>query len=218
MLGPFKRFYRLLRGREPLLHPELYEIGDRLSMGRHSYGKPLVRRYRGDSESTRVRIGSFVSIADDVLLMIGGEHPTDRVSTFPFRVTFGLPGMYEDDYPRSRGDIVIGNDVWIGRGSRILSGVNVGDGAVIGANSILVDDVRPYAIVAGNPAREVRRRFTDEQVEALLRIRWWDWSDEEIVDAVPLLASGSIAEFLQRHDPDQRRAADPASPQSAMRR
>jgi acetyltransferase-like isoleucine patch superfamily enzyme len=183
---------------------DYFDIGDRLSMGPHSYGRPLVRWYPGDSESLRVRIGSFVAIADDVVMMIGGEHRVDWISTYPFRVMFDLPGKYEDGHPRSKGDIVIGNDVWIGRGARILSGVTVGDGAVIGAYSVVTKDVRPYAIVAGNPAGEVRRRFSDEQIEALLRIRWWEWGDAELHAAVSELNSDQIDEFIRRHDPARR--------------
>jgi acetyltransferase-like isoleucine patch superfamily enzyme len=170
-------------------------------MGRHSYGEPLVRWYQGDDESLRVRIGSFVAIADDVVMMIGGEHRIDWVSSYPFRVMFDRPDKFTDGHPASKGDIVIGNDVWIGRGARILSGVTVGDGAAIGAYSVVSKDVRPYAIVAGNPAREVRRRFNDEQVEALLRIRWWDWDDAAVHAAVDELNSERIDAFIAKHDP-----------------
>jgi acetyltransferase-like isoleucine patch superfamily enzyme len=167
-------------------------------MGRHSYGRPRVRWYYGDNAS--VRIGHFVAIADDVVMTIGGGHPVGWVSTFPFRTRFRQPGAYRDGLPEPERDIVIGSDVWIGRGARILAGVRIGDGAVIGAYSVVGRDVRPYAIAAGNPAREVRRRFTDEQVERLLRVRWWDWPDEDIRRAVPLLSSGAIDEFLDRYD------------------
>ncbi len=199
ILAPFQRLFRLLRGREPVLNPELYDIGERLTMGRHSYGSPLIRRYRGDPEDSKVTIGNFVSIADDVLMLVGGEHPVDRASTFPFRAVLGMPGALEDGYPYSRGDIVIGNDVWIGRGARIRSGVTIGDGAVVASESVVVSDVRPYAVVGGNPATELRRRFSDEQVDALLRIRWWEWSDEKISEAVPLLNDEPVERFLERY-------------------
>ena len=202
--GGLRRMLGGSGGAEPQADPgavDYFDIGDRLEIGRHTYGKPLVRWYPGDDESLRVRIGSFVAIADDVVMMIGGEHRPDWVSTYPFRIRFEMPGGYEDGHPASKGDIVVGNDVWIGRGARFLSGVKVGDGAVIGAYSVVGGDVRPYAIVAGNPAREVRRRFSDEQVEALLRIRWWDWDDEKIKEAVPQLCSDSIDEFVSSHDP-----------------
>ena len=90
-------------------------------MGRHSYGRPQVRWYYGDD--ARVRIGHFTAIADDVVLSIGGSHPTGWVSTFPFRSRFRQPGAYRDGLPEAERDIVIGNDVWIGRGARILAGV-----------------------------------------------------------------------------------------------
>jgi acetyltransferase-like isoleucine patch superfamily enzyme len=188
---------------------DYFDIGDRLTIGRHSYGKPLVRWYPGDDESLRVRIGSFVAIADDVVIMIGGEHRTDWVSTYPFRIRFEMEGRYEDGHPSSKGDVVIGNDVWIGRGARILSGVTIGDGASIGAYSVVSKNVRAYAIVAGNPAQEVRRRFPDDHVEALLRTRWWDWSDDAVREAVPLLCSGSIDAFLERYDPKRQAPQGP---------
>jgi acetyltransferase-like isoleucine patch superfamily enzyme len=208
--GPLKRLYRVLAGVESISHPELWEIGDRLTIGRHTYGRPLVRWYRKEGDTARVIIGQFVSIADDVICMVGGDRPLDRVSTFPFRIIFGLPGQHEDGYGASKGDIVIGNDVFIGRGVRIMAGVTVGDGAVLGAYSVVSKDVRPYAIVAGNPAREIRRRFTDEQVDALLRIRWWDWSDERILGSVPLLNDRPVEEFIELHDPESRPAGDRA--------
>lgn len=171
----------------------------RLSMGRASYGQPLVATFPGDTAS--VRVGAFCSIGPDVILMDGGDHRVDWVSTFPFRAALDLPGAYEDGHPRSRGDIEIGNDVWVGRGAKIRSGVKVGDGAVIGAYSIVTRDVRPYAIVVGAPAREVRRRFTDEQVEALLAIAWWDWPMDRIVGSVAQLCDEDIDGFIRDHGP-----------------
>jgi hypothetical protein len=107
-----------------------------------------------------------------------------------------LPGAFEDGMPASRGPIIIGNDVWIGRNAMILSGVTVGNGAVVGAEAVVTRDVRPYAVVAGNPAREVRRRFTDEQVDALQELRWWDWPDSGIRDVVHLLNGAPVDELI----------------------
>jgi len=170
---------------------------DRLVMGPHSYGEPLIPTYPGDD--SWVRIGAFVSIALDVVLLDGGNHRTDWVSTYPFRARFGLPGAYADGHPRSKGDVLIGNDVWIGRGARVQSGVTIGDGAVVGGYSVVTKDVRPYAIVAGNPAREIRRRFSDEQIDALLRIAWWNWPLERVLEAVPELCSENVDEFIRAH-------------------
>ena len=176
---------------------------ERLIMGRHSHGEPLIPTYPGDT--AWVRVGAFVSIALDVVLLDGGNHRTDWVSTFPFRARFNLPGAYSDGHPWTKGDVVIGNDVWIGRGVRVLSGVTVGDGATIGGYSVVTKDVRPYAIVAGNPARELRRRFSDGQIEALLTIAWWDWPLEKILDAVPELCSANIDAFIRVHLPESDR-------------
>jgi acetyltransferase-like isoleucine patch superfamily enzyme len=172
---------------------------ERLTIGRYSYGEPKVATFPGDE--AHVRIGAFCSIGPDVILMDGGDHRVDWISTFPFRAAFDLPGAYADGHPRSRGDLEIGNDVWIGRGARIRSGVHVGDGAVVAAYAVVTHDVRPYAIVAGVPAREVRRRFSDQQVQALEQIAWWDWPMDQVLRCVPALCSGAIEEFIEQHLP-----------------
>jgi acetyltransferase-like isoleucine patch superfamily enzyme len=169
---------------------------ERLEIGRGTYGKPRVASFPGDT--ARVTIGSYCSIALDVVMMDGGNHRMDWVSTYPFRAQLGMPGAYTDGHPASRGDIVIGSDVWIGRGARIMSGVTIGSGAVIGAYSVVTRDVRPFAIVVGQPARELRRRFADAEVEALLEIAWWDWPAERVEQAVAELNSSDIAGFIAR--------------------
>ena len=103
-----------------------------------------------------------------------------------------MEGAYEDGQPTTRGDIKLGNDVWVGQGVTILSGVTVGHGAVIGAKAVVARDVRPYVVVVGNPAQEVRRRFPDDQVEAMLELAWWDWPLEKILEHVPELNSPGI--------------------------
>ncbi len=175
-----------------------------LSLGRASYGRPRVVT---DPNHTRVRVGAFVSIGVDVVLLDGGHHRTDWVTTFPLRAALELPGKYEDGHPTSGGDIAIGNDVWIGRGARVLSGVTIGDGAVIGGYSVVAKDVRSYAIVVGNPAREVRRRFSDKQIEALQAIAWWEWPMAKILECVPELSNPDIDRFIARHLPQDTPAA-----------
>ncbi len=128
--------------------------------------------------------------------MDGGNHRIDWVTTFPFRAVYGLEGAYADGHPETKGDIEIGSDVWIGRGARVMSGVTIGHGAVVAAYSVVTKDVRPYAIVAGVPASERRRRFTDEQITALLQIAWWDWPMGRILASVPILCAGRIEEFV----------------------
>lgn len=176
---------------------EVLYSNERLTMGAHSYGDPLIATFPGDT--AHVRIGAFTSIGPDVVLMDGGDHRIDWVSTFPFRAALGLPGAYQDGHPSTRGDIEIGNDVWIGRGARVRSGVRIGNGAVVAGYAVVTRDVRPYAIVAGVPAREVRRRFTDEQIDALERIAWWNWPMETVLSQVPKLCNDDIDAFIREH-------------------
>jgi chloramphenicol O-acetyltransferase type B len=168
-----------------------------LTRGRCSYGTPLITRDPFDEE--HVHIGSFVSIGPDVVLQDGGSHHTDWVTTFPLRVCLDLPGAYKDGQPRIKGNTLIGNDVWIGRGVRILSGITIGDGAAVGAYSVVTKDVPPYAIVGGNPARLIRKRFSDDQVVDLLSIAWWDWPMEKIIECVDELSGPDIDGFIAHH-------------------
>lgn len=162
-----------------------------LSVGRHTYGQVNVVHFAGDPP-VQLQIGDYCSIADGVEFIVGGQHRLDWVSTYPFRVINDLDGAFEDGHPCSRGPIIIGNDVWIGRKATILSGVTVGDGACIAANAVVASDVRSYAVVAGLPAREVRRRFTDTQCDALVRAKWWDWPHDEVLRTVELLNGVSV--------------------------
>lgn len=174
----------------------VFEIGDRLTMGRYSYDKPRVRWYEGDTGG--VSIGAFCSLADDIVMTVGGNHPTEWPSMYPFRIKLGLHGAYTDGHPIGSADIEIGSDVWIGREARILAGVNIGHGAVVGAYAVVSKDVRPYAIVVGNPAREVRRRFTDRQVDDMLVIAWWDWPEAKILENIQYLNQPDIDGFIKR--------------------
>ncbi len=139
-------------------------------------------------------IGRFCQIGHGVeFVMNGANHQMNAVSTFPF---YTLPGWdmappAMDDLPL-KGDTVIGNDVWIGQNAVILPGVRIGDGAIIGASSVVGSDVPPYTIVAGNPARTLRERFDEELTALLLELRWWDKSVEEINALIPLLTCGDL--------------------------
>lgn len=168
-----------------------------VTIGRGTYGIPKVVAYNYDS--AHVRIGAYCSIAEDVEIFLGGNHRFDWVSTYPFRIKLGI-GDPEDGMVWSKGDVVIGNDVWIGRGVKIMSGVTVGDGAVLGAHSLVSSDVGPYEVWAGNPARLRRKRFTQEQTAALLRIAWWRWPEEKIAAAVDRLNGGSVDGFISTYD------------------
>jgi len=135
-----------------------------------------------------------------VLFVLDADHRTDWITTYPIRIKMDLPGAGEDGHPRSRGHITVGNDVWISAGATILSGVTIGDGAVIGARAVVSRDVAPYAIAVGNPAAVARKRFTEEQISALLRIKWWEWPDDLVAERVTMLCSPDIQAFIDRFD------------------
>jgi len=149
-------------------------------------------------EKAILRIGRYTSIAPSVTVFIGGNHRTDWVTTYPIQL---LAEFWPDiavptDSSTGKGDVDIGHDVWIGDNATIMSGISIGHGAVVGAGAIVAKDVAPYAIVAGNPAREIRRRFADGDIAQLLEIGWWDWPDARVRNSLPLLASGDLAGFF----------------------
>jgi acetyltransferase-like isoleucine patch superfamily enzyme len=165
-----------------------YQIGD------WTYGKPSVLH----GQDSTLQIGRFCSIADDVTIVLGGEHHTNWVTTYPFYLLFER-ARHHRGTPMTKGDVVIGNDVWIGHGALILSGVMIGDGAVVAAGSVVTRDIGAYSIVAGVPARQIRRRFPDDTIAALLRIAWWDWPLPDIEAAWPLLMSEDIEPFIAKY-------------------
>ncbi|AZO23853.1 CatB-related O-acetyltransferase [Mesorhizobium sp. M1E.F.Ca.ET.045.02.1.1] len=149
-----------------------------VTVGRDCHGISEQNFYNVTAGSPVV-IGSFCSIAPGVLFLCQGDHRTDTVSTFPFQSrTFKTKTNLE--YLTSKGPIVLGNDVWVGSRAIILSGVKIGHGAVIAAGSVVTKDVGPYTLVGGNPAKPIKRRFSDETVAALLEIQWWNWPIERI--------------------------------------
>jgi acetyltransferase-like isoleucine patch superfamily enzyme len=163
---------------------------------RHTYGLQHLQ-VKDWGEGTKLTVGSFTSIADRVIVFLGGNHRTDWVTTFPF----GTVATDVFPHPKcatnvSKGDVVIGNDVWIGSNVTIMSGVTVGDGSVIAANSTVTKNVDPYTIVGGNPGRFIKKRFTDLQIERLLKISWWNLPDEKIRILVPYMLSPDIETFL----------------------
>lgn len=112
-----------------------------------------------------------------------------------------MAGALADGMPTSKGDVVIGSDVWIGTDVMILSGVNIGHGAIIAARSVVTHDVPPYTIAAGVPAKVIRRRFSNEIIEKMLTIKWWEWDEARIREAIPWLSSDRIDEFTAKYNP-----------------
>jgi chloramphenicol O-acetyltransferase type B len=144
-----------------------------------------------------LRMGAYCSVARGAQVFLGGEHRPDWVTTYPFTaISKEYPKW--PGYPHTKGDVTIGNDVWICHEAVILSGVTVGDGAVIGARALVAKDVPPYAVVSGNPARIVRMRFSDDVIARLLTIRWWDWPQDRIIRALPMLLSADMGMFLDK--------------------
>jgi acetyltransferase-like isoleucine patch superfamily enzyme len=166
------------------------------AVGSFTYGQQNIKVLSW-GEGSALTIGRFCSIAGDVTVMLGGNHHTDWITTYPFgHINQGLFPSSGAGHPATNGDVVIGNDVWIGMGAMIMSGVTVGDGAVIAANSHVVKSVPAYTIVGGNPAAVIRPRFTPHQIEQLLAIRWWDWPVEKIAAAVDILSSPNVDELI----------------------
>jgi virginiamycin A acetyltransferase len=151
-------------------------------------------KYHFDFVGDKLIIGRFCMIASGVtFIMNGANHLTDAFSTYPFAI-FGQGwehAMAGKAYPQ-KGDIIIGNDVWIGYNATIMAGVRVGDGAIIAANATVTKDIEPYTIVGGNPAREIKKRFTPEVIARLLELQWWNWDAEKITRNVQHLTSNDM--------------------------
>lgn len=169
--------------------------GENIIIGDFTYGKPEVYKW---TNKYSLKIGKFCSIAKGVKLFVDGNHRTDWVTTYPFGEVFSdVPK--NSGHPTSKGNMEIGNDVWIGQEAMILSGVKIGDGAVIAAGSVVVKSVEDYEIVGGNPAKSLKFRFTPEQISSLKKISWWNWDLEKIKNEVPLLQSGDVEAFIAKH-------------------
>ena len=167
-------------------------VGDFTYIADSEFESHVTHQYEWNGD--KLIIGKFCQIAAGVeFVMNGANHQMNAVSTFPFYTLEGwdMEPPAVSDMPL-KGDTVIGNDVWIGQNAVILPGVHIGDGAIIGANSMVGSDVSPYTIVAGNPATEIRKRFDDELIQLLLDFKWWDKSVEEINQLIPLLTCGNL--------------------------
>lgn len=171
------------------------------TVGEHTYHGPDLVLHRWGAE--QISIGKFCSISQGVKIMAGGNHRTDCVSTFPFDTMLTRTANHptnDRSYNAKNGDVKIGSDVWIGYGASIYGSCTIGDGAVIAAGAVVFGDVPPYGICAGNPGRTNKMRHSESITEALLRINWWDWSEDLIrmrVDDFYL----PIRKFVAKYDP-----------------
>ncbi len=169
-------------------------IGPDYTIGEYTYGVPTILKWQPVG---RLIIGKFSCIAAGVTLMLNGDHPTDCVSSYTFKAS-GLMDKHVGGPRPYKHSIRIGNDVWLGQNVTILPGVTIGDGAVIGACAVVTKDVEPYTIVGGNPASVIRKRFSDEVIEQLLQIAWWNWPEEKIRENVEILTDDP-EELLAMH-------------------
>lgn len=188
-----KRFNRDNQTRLHLAHLVARRPGQ-FVFGPNTYGRPKIRF---PESGAKLAIGRYGSIADGVEILLGGNHRLDWATTYPFPA---LPRLWPEaagltGYDTTRGDVMIGHDVWLGSQCMIMSGLRIGHGAVVAARAVVTRDVPPYAIVAGNPARVVRLRFDEATVAALLESRWWELPRERIVPLLPLLMSDRVTEF-----------------------
>lgn len=155
-------------------------------------------RYLFDFTGDKLKIGKFCMIASNVkFIMNGANHLTDAISTYPFAIFGnGWEGAMEGkEYPY-KGDTIIGNDVWLGYNATIMAGVRIGDGAIIAANSTVVKDVEPFTIVGGNPAQVIKKRFSDEKIDQLLKLKWWDKELQWITKNVQNLTGNDLSSLI----------------------
>jgi acetyltransferase-like isoleucine patch superfamily enzyme len=167
------------------------------SVGMYTYGQNNISVHWWGEDSW-LEIGSFCSIGANISVYIGGNHRSDWATTYPF----GHIHQHEfrrfdgQGHPKTNGSVVIGNDVWIGENVKIMSGITVGDGAILANNSHVVKDVDPYSIVGGNPAKLIKRRFSEETIEKLLALKWWEFPVHIIDEISPYLCSANFEERL----------------------
>jgi len=154
-------------------------------------------KYLFDFTGDKLIIGKFCMIASDVtFIMNGANHVVDAISSYPFAV-FGNDWQHAMDnkkYP-FKGNTIVGNDVWIGYRSTVMPGVNIGDGSIIATNSTVTKSVEPYSIVGGNPAKEIKKRFSADAIALLLELKWWEWPVEKITRNVQRLTSNDVDEL-----------------------
>jgi virginiamycin A acetyltransferase len=151
-------------------------------------------KYHFDFIGDKLIIGKFCMIASDVkFIMNGANHLTGSLTTYPFAIFGnGWEGAMEGKHYPHKGNVIVGNDVWIGFNATIMAGVTIGDGAIIATNATVIKDVEPYSIVGGNPAVEIKKRFSNDVIERLLKLKWWEWDVEKITGNIQCLTASDI--------------------------
>jgi acetyltransferase-like isoleucine patch superfamily enzyme len=191
-IPPSKRLPGLVKYAKDVLKGEDFDIGE------YTYVMEtlIVLKIPGK----KLRIGKFCSIAAGVVIQLAADHKMNYVTTYPFsNLVDAWPEAKHFDVgqPVSKGDVIIGNDVWIGYRAILLSGVNIGDGAVVGAGAVVTKDVEPYSVVAGNPARLIGKRFDDQTISKLLQTKWWDWPIDKIKRHIGVICSSDVQRLFE---------------------
>jgi len=178
-----------------------------ISIGDFTYGNPEVV---GDDSGAKLKIGKFCSIAGGTKIFLGLNHNVNWITTYPFSSNviptkshgnIAFPnGQHLEGHSGTKGDVIIGNDVWIGEGVTILSGINIGDGAVIGAKTVVAKDVPAYSTAVGNPMKIVRKRFSDDIIDKLLKCKWWNLSLDKINHLIPFMLSDNFERFFNEYE------------------
>lgn len=198
-LFPLENYSRLCFLKNQVKNPNI-EIGDYTYYDDFETVENFEKniKYHFDFTGDKLIIGKFCMIASGAqFIMNGANHLTQAFSAYPFAI-FGKDwssAMHNKHYP-NKGDLRIGNDVWIGHNATLMAGITVGDGAIIAANSTVVKDVEPYSIIGGNPAQLIRKRFSDRVINHLLQLQWWNWEVEKITEHVQLLTGNNEEELI----------------------
>ena len=191
LIFPIKNLDSITYVKPSVKNPNII-VGDFTYFADKDFEKHVTHHY--DFIGDKLIIGKFCQIAAGVeFIMNGANHQMNAVSTYPFYIF----GTWEQSAPDKKdlplkGDTIIGNDVWIGQNVTILPGVHIGDGVIIGANSVVGNNVEPYTIIAGNPAKEIRKRLAPELIEIMEKLKWWDKSIEEINSLIPILTCSDL--------------------------
>lgn len=191
IINPIADFKNIIYVKPTIKNPNI-TVGDFTYFGEEDFESHVTHHY--DFNGDKLIIGKFCQIAAGVnFVMNGANHQMNAASTYPFYIFEGwdqkVPPLSELPL---KGDTVIGNDVWIGQNATILPGVHIGDGAIIGMDSVVAKDIAPYSVAVGNPAKEIRKRFDDELIQLMLKLKWWDMEIDEINKLIPVLTDGNL--------------------------